>query len=131
MSIFLAHLEPASLHVSIHQALSSHIFVFHLQTLMVLLSYTNHIQFTYLYYLSSTYPLSFLSGTPYLPTIFSISQCGFRSDRECVDQISAVSQVGKKYLAKGKIGYWAFVDLAKAYDEVDRDALCKGLRKLC
>ena len=50
--------------------------------------------------------------------------CGFRSGRGCTDQIFAVMQVCEKYLAKGKDVFWAFMDLEKAYDRVDREALC-------
>ncbi len=38
-------------------------------------------------------------------------QSGFRRGRGCVDQ----RQVCKKYLAKGKDVFWAFMDLEKAY----------------
>ena len=55
-------------------------------------------------------------------------QCGFRSGRGCADQIFAVRQVCEKYLAKGKDVFWAFMDLEKAYDRVDRDALWRVLR---
>ena len=50
-------------------------------------------------------------------------QCGFRSGRGCTDHIFAFRQVCEKYLAKGKDVFWAFMDLEKAYDRVDRDAL--------
>ena len=50
-------------------------------------------------------------------------QCGFRRGRGCVDQIFAVRQISEKYLAKGKEVFWAFMDLEKAYDRVDREAL--------
>ena len=55
-------------------------------------------------------------------------QCGFRSGRGCTDQIFAVKQVCEKYLAKGKDVFWAFMDLEKAYDKVDREALWRVLR---
>ncbi len=32
----------------------------------------------------------------------------------------AVRQVCEKYLAKGKEVFWAFMDLEKAYDRIDR-----------
>lgn len=50
-------------------------------------------------------------------------QCGFRSGRGCVDQVFAVRQLCEKYLEKGKGIFWAFMDLEKAYDRIDRDAL--------
>ena len=50
-------------------------------------------------------------------------QCGFRSGRGCVDQVFAVRQLCEKYLGKGKDICWAFMDLEKAYDRIDREAL--------
>ncbi|MCP4269594.1 MAG: hypothetical protein GY777_29150, partial [Candidatus Brocadiaceae bacterium] len=40
----------------------------------------------------------------------------------------AVRQVCEKYVAKGKDVYWAFMDLEKAYDRVNRDAMWQVLR---
>jgi hypothetical protein len=39
-----------------------------------------------------------------------------------------VRQVCEKYLAKGKDVFWAFMDLEKAYDRIDREALWRVLR---
>lgn len=50
-------------------------------------------------------------------------QGGFMTGRGCVDQIFAVRQVCEKYLAKGKEVFFAFMDLEKAYDRVDRKAM--------
>ena len=47
-------------------------------------------------------------------------QCGFMQGRGCMDQVFAVRQVCEKYLANGKDVFWAFMDLEKAYDSVDR-----------
>ena len=55
-------------------------------------------------------------------------QSGFRRGRECTDQIFIVKQICKKYLGKGKDVYFAFLDLEKAYDRVDRDAMWNVLR---
>ena len=56
-------------------------------------------------------------------------QCGFRCGRGCVDQIFVVRQLCEKFLAaKGKDLFWAFMDLEKAYDKLDRDALWQVLR---
>ena len=55
-------------------------------------------------------------------------QCGFRSGRGCVDQLLVVRQLGEKFLAKRKDLSWAFMDLEKAYDRVDRDAQRQVLR---
>ena len=50
-------------------------------------------------------------------------QCGFRKGRGCVDQIFSVRQLCEKFLAKGREVYYAFMDLQKADDRVDRRAL--------
>ena len=54
-------------------------------------------------------------------------QCGFRRERGCMDQVFVVRQVCEKYIAKGKNVYWAFMDLEKAYDRVDRKAVWEVL----
>ena len=54
-------------------------------------------------------------------------QCGFRRGRGCVDQVFAVRQVCEKAIERGKEVVWAFMDLEKAYDRVDRSALWKVL----
>ena len=55
--------------------------------------------------------------------IFGEEQCRFRRGRECVDQIFTARDVSEKYTSKGKDVYWAFMDLEKAYDRIDREAL--------
>ena len=50
-----------------------------------------------------------------------------RRGRGCVDQVFVVRQGCEKYLAKGKDSFWAFMDLEKAYDRVDRGALWRML----
>ena len=50
-------------------------------------------------------------------------QCGFRRGRGCVDQIFTVRNVSEKYMSRGKDIYWAFMDLEKAYDRIDRENL--------
>ena len=55
-------------------------------------------------------------------------QGGFRRGRGCTDQIFIVRQIYEKYLGKGKDVYFAFLDLEKAYDRVDRDAMWNVLR---
>ena len=52
-------------------------------------------------------------------------QCGFRRGRGCVDQIFAVRQICEKFRAKGREVFVAFMDLEKAYDRIDREALWK------
>ena len=48
-------------------------------------------------------------------------QSGFRKCRGCIDQIFIVRQICEKYLSRGKDVYFAFLDLEKAYDRVDRE----------
>ena len=55
-------------------------------------------------------------------------QCGFRRGRGCVDQVFVVRQICEKFLEKGKDVFWAFMDLEKAYDRVDREALWNVLQ---
>ena len=55
-------------------------------------------------------------------------QSGFRRGRGCTDQNFIVRQICEKYLGKGKDVYFAFLDLEKAYDRVDRDAMWNVLR---
>ena len=47
----------------------------------------------------------------------------YGSDVYCI-----VRQIGEKYAAKGKDVYFAFLDLEKAYDRADREAMWKVLR---
>ena len=44
----------------------------------------------------------------------------FRRGRGFTDQIVVVRQICEKYLGKGKDVYFAFLDLEKAYDRVDK-----------
>ena len=55
-------------------------------------------------------------------------QCGFRQGRGCMDQVFAVKQVCEKYLANGKDVFWAFIDLEKSYDSIDRHGMWQMLR---
>ena len=55
-------------------------------------------------------------------------QYGFRQGRGCMDQVFAVRQVCKKYLANVKDVFWAFKDLEKAYDTIDRHGLWQMLK---
>ena len=61
-------------------------------------------------------------------SVLGEEQCGFRSRRGCVDQLFVVKQLYEKFLAKGKDLFWAFMDLEKANNRVDRDALWQMLR---
>ena len=50
-------------------------------------------------------------------------QCGFGQGRGCMDKVFAVRQVCENYLANGKDVFWAFMDLEKAYDTIDRHGM--------
>ena len=50
-------------------------------------------------------------------------QSGFRRGRGYTNQIFIVWQICEKYLGKGKDVYFAFLDLEKAYDRVDRGGM--------
>ena len=58
----------------------------------------------------------------------SEEQGGFRRGRGCVDQIFTVKMLSEKYLVKGRKLYAAFMDLEKAYDRVDWNALWDVLK---
>ena len=45
-----------------------------------------------------------------------------------MDQVFAVRQVCEKYLANRKDVFWAFMDLEKAYDTIDRQGMWQMLR---
>ena len=55
-------------------------------------------------------------------------QCGSRQGRRCMDHVFDVRQVCEKYRAKGKDIFWAFMDLEKAYDTIDRHGMWQMLR---
>ena len=50
-------------------------------------------------------------------------QCGFAQGRGCMDQVFVVRQVCENYLANGKDVFWAFMDLEKAYDTIERHCM--------
>ena len=54
-------------------------------------------------------------------------QCGFRRGRGCVDQIFTMRQLSEKFVSKGKSLYVAYMDLEKAYDRIDREAMWRVL----
>ena len=45
-----------------------------------------------------------------------------------MDQVFGVRQVCEKYLANGKYVFWAFMDLEKAYDTIDRHGMWQMMR---
>ena len=53
----------------------------------------------------------------------SKEQGGFRKGKGCDDQIFALKIMVEEYLGKVEKLYAAFMDLEKAYDRVDREAL--------
>ena len=55
-------------------------------------------------------------------------QCGFGQGRGCMDQVFAARQVCEKYLVNRKDVFWAFIDLEKAYDTIDRRDMWQMLR---
>ena len=57
-----------------------------------------------------------------------LEQRGFRQGRGCMDQVFAVRQVCEKYLANWKDVFWAFMDLERAYDTIDRHGMWQILR---
>ncbi len=58
----------------------------------------------------------------------SEEQGGFRKGRGCLDQVFAMKRLVEEYLGKDKKLYAAFMDLEKAYDKVDREALWNVLK---
>ena len=44
-----------------------------------------------------------------------------------MDQVFAVRQVSEKYLANGKDVFWAFINLYKAHDTIDRHGMWQML----
>ena len=52
-------------------------------------------------------------------------QCVFKQGGGCVDHVFAVSQLCEKYLANGKIVFWAFMDFENT---IDRHCMWQMLR---
>ena len=59
------------------------------------------------------------------------AQCGFRPGRSTVDMIFTVRQVQEKCLEQNLDLYSVFIDLTKAFDTVNREALCDVLARYC
>ena len=55
-------------------------------------------------------------------------QRGFRAGRGCVDQIFILKQIGKKATEKKHRVHVGFIDLEKAYNRVNREALWQVMR---
>ena len=62
--------------------------------------------------------------------IYPESQCGLRSGRGTIDMIFSLCQVAEKVREKNQEMYMVFVDLTKAFDTVNREALWQVLKKL-
>uniref|UniRef100_A0A5F8H9R7 RNA-directed DNA polymerase n=1 Tax=Monodelphis domestica TaxID=13616 RepID=A0A5F8H9R7_MONDO len=58
------------------------------------------------------------------------SQCGFQPDRSTIDMVFTVRQMQEKCLEQNLSLYIVFIDLTKAFDTVNRDALWVILSKL-
>ena len=52
---------------------------------------------------------------------------GFRSGRGCIDQMFVMKYMSEKLVDKDKSLYVAYMDLKKAYDRVDREAMGRVL----
>ena len=55
-------------------------------------------------------------------------KCGFRQGRGCMHQVFAVRLVCEKYPANGKDVFWAFMELEKTYDTINRHGIWQMLR---
>ena len=64
------------------------------------------------------------------PKIIPEAQCGFRSNRGTTDMIFSVRQLVEKCIEQNVPLYQVFVDLTKAFDTVNRQAMWKILAKL-
>lgn len=63
-------------------------------------------------------------------TVYPESQCGFRSGRGTVDMVFTLRQIQEKSREQQKPLHIAFVDLTKAFDLVNRNALFQVLEKV-
>ena len=54
-------------------------------------------------------------------------QCVFRSGRGCVDQVFVMKQMSEKFVDKNISLCVAYMDLEKAYDRIDREAMWRVL----
>ncbi|MEE8289810.1 MAG: reverse transcriptase family protein, partial [Nitrosomonadaceae bacterium] len=63
------------------------------------------------------------------PYVISESQCGFRPNRGTADMIFSVRQLQEKCIEQDLDLFHCFIDLSKAFDTVNREALWVVLRK--
>lgn len=68
--------------------------------------------------------------TPFVSSFLVDSQCGFRAERSTVDMVFATRQLVEKALEQNTGICLAFVDIRKAFDSVNREALFEILRKM-
>merc|ERR1712002_761243 len=54
-------------------------------------------------------------------------QCGFGCARGCVDQVFVMKQMSEKFCGKNMSLYVTYMDLDKAYERIDRDAMWRVL----
>ena len=62
------------------------------------------------------------------PTGKNIAEGGVQNRRIDFFYVFVVRQVCEKYLANGKDVFWAYMDLEKAYDTIDRHGMWQMLR---
>ena len=55
-------------------------------------------------------------------------QGSFRAGRRSVDQIFTLNQIGEKKYMRKNVVYVSFIDLERAYDRVNREALWQVLK---
>ena len=65
-----------------------------------------------------------------VPNILPESQCGFRPNRGTMDMIFTARQIQEKCQEQQLDLYYCIIDLTKAFDTVNREALWKILVKL-
>ena len=56
-------------------------------------------------------------------------QNGFRANRRGEDNMYIVKELMDECIRENKKGYFAFLDIEKAYDRVDRRVLCNVINK--
>ena len=68
-------------------------------------------------------------NTRIAPNVISESQCGFRPNRGTTDMVFSVRQLQEKCIEQNLDLFHCFIDLSKAFDTVNREALWLVLRK--
>jgi hypothetical protein len=65
-----------------------------------------------------------------LASILPESQCGFRAQRSTADMIFTARQIQEKCIEQNQDLYFVFVDLTKAFDSVNREALWRVMERV-